>query len=452
VRRSVGFLLIPGTALPLAVRMALGASGPAQEPPPTPIPTLVFDTNRTQHLALPECIPRRGDEASREGCRTVRDVLKNDLQFENLFRFVSDNMIGAIPPQNPDAPNFADWQGIGASLLVTTRGEVTGGDLAIEAKVYFIDSKQTLLAKRYAGRSDNPRIIAHQLSDDILALAQYRGVARTRIAFTSDRDSPPGKRVSKELYIMDYDGYNARRVTVNNSLNILPNWRPDGRALAYVSYRQGVPDIFLASIFEGKSANLTNGKGQSFAPVFSPDGKRIAYFSNRSGNNEIWIADADGSNARQITSSRSSEASPCWSPTGQEIAFTSDRLGIGAPQIYVMDTEGLNVRRVTTVGNYNDAPAWNPSKQFSEIAYTARLESGKFDVAVIDLVSRQVRQITQGRGSCEYPSWAPSGRHLVFSCSRPGGKAQITVADRLGQSMQTLPAGPGNNVHPDWGP
>ena len=80
-----------------------------------------------------------------------------------------------------------------------------------------------------------------------------------------------------------------------------------------------------------------------------------------------------------------------WSPTGQEIAFTSDRAG--TPQIYVMDGEGLNVRRLTNVGNWNDAPAWNPAKQFSEIAYTSRIEGG-FNIAVVDFATRQVRQIT----------------------------------------------------------
>jgi TolB protein len=117
-----------------------------------------------------------------------------------------------------------------------------------------------------------------------------------------------------------------------------------------------------------------------------------------------------------------------------------------------MDTEGLNVRRLTSVGNYNDAAAWNPSKQYAEIAYTSRLESGGgFDIAVVDLASRQVRQITQGRGSCEYPAWAPNGRHLVFACTR-GGTWQITVADREGRSLQTLSTGPGSNAQPDWGP
>jgi TolB protein len=237
-----------------------------------------------------------------------------------------------------------------------------------------------------------------------VGLTQNRGVARTKIAFTSDRDSTKEKR-SKELYIVDYDGFNPRRVTVNQSLNILPNWSSDGRSLAYVSYRLGSPEIFIASIFEGKSTNLTAGKaGQAFAPSWSPDGKRIAYASQKSGNMEIWVANADGSDAKRLTNSPGSDT----------------------------------------------APAWNPSKQYSELAYTSRLEGG-FEVAVVDLATRQVRQITQGRGSCEYPSWAPNGRHLVFACNR-GQNWQITVSDRNGTEVQALATGPGNNVQPDWGP
>ena len=73
------------------------------------------------------------------------------------------------------------------------------------------------------------------------------------------------------------------------------------------------------------------------------------------------------------------------------------------------------------------------------------------EVAVVDLASRQVRQVTLGRGSCEYPSWAPSGRHLVFACGR-GRTWQITVADRLGQTVRALTGGSGLNEQPDWGP
>jgi TolB protein len=421
-------------------------------PPPAPGEAQIVIGGVTARFAIPDCVPRKGDEASAQACRTVVEVLRADLRFEGLFQFVPDSLLKAIPAMNPDAPKFDDWKGIDAKILVVTRAEVTGGEMTVEARAYFVDSGQTMLSKRYAGRADNPRVFAHQASDDIMALTQYRGVARTRIAFSSDRDATPTRR-AKELYIVDYDGFNPRRVTVNGSLNILPNWTPDGKSLAYVSYRQGGPLIYLASIFEGRSTpNLTGEPRdrQAFAPALSPDGKKVAWASNRSGNLDIWVANADGSQPRRLTSTAAQDTAPVWSPTGQEIAFTSSRTG--TPQVYVMDAEaGLNVRRLTTIGNYNDAPAWNPSKQHSEIAYTARLEAGGFDIAVIDLATRQVRQVTQGRGSCEYPSWAPSGRHLVFSCRR-GRTWQITLSDRLGSSLRTLSAGPGNNVQPDWGP
>lgn len=436
--------------------MALGLTGwgvsrgRAQEPEPTPpAVTQIIIGGRAQRFAIPDCVPRQDEPVSREACRTITSVLKDDLRFAGLFQFVPEALLAAIPPQNPDAPNFEDWKSIGAGVLVTTRVQSQADQLTVEVRVHFVETGQSMMAKRYSGPADNPRLFAHQAADDIVALAQEQGVARTKIAFTSDRDST-STRHSKELYIMDYDGYNPRRVTVNGSLNILPNWSPDGRTLAYVSYRRGVPEIFLAHIYEGRSTpNLTGEKGgQSFAPVISPDGKRIAFASNRSGNMEIWVANMDGTGLRRLTSSAGSDIAPAWSPTGQEIAFTSSRGG--TPQIYIMDGDGLNLRRLTTVGNHNDSPAWNPSKQWSEVAYTSRIE-GRFEVAIIDLATRQVRQITEGHGSCEYPTWAPDGRHLAYTCISRGRK-QIAVSDRQGRDFRFLPAGPGNNEQPDWGP
>ena len=159
-----------------AAAVWLAPAGRAQQQPPSGTPTIIFEGG-AQRFAVPACIPRAGDEASREACRTITQVLRKDLEFEGIFRFVPEGLMAAIPAFNPDSPNFTDWKGVGANVLVLTRAQVTGGSLAVEAQVYSVDTGQSMLARRYNGRADNPRIFAHQASDDIMTLTQYKGVA-----------------------------------------------------------------------------------------------------------------------------------------------------------------------------------------------------------------------------------------------------------------------------------
>ena len=161
--------------------MLIGAGGLLRAQQPAETPRIVIDT-AVQRFAIPDCVSRQSDDQTREACRSVTAVLRNDLKFEGLFQFVPESLLRAIPPQ-ADAPNFEDWKGIGAKILVVTRADVTGGELNLELRVYFVDSGQTMMAKRYSGRADNPRVFAHQASDDIMTLTQYRGVARTKLAF-----------------------------------------------------------------------------------------------------------------------------------------------------------------------------------------------------------------------------------------------------------------------------
>jgi TolB protein len=450
-RRSAPLAVGAGLALSALLTLwAVDARPQQPSPPPDDVYRIIIGGAR-QRFALPACVPKRSDEATLAACRTVNDILRKDLDFEAVFQFVPDALLKAVPPLNPEAPRFDDCKAIDAQILVTTQAEISGSTLSVSLRVFFVETGRAILVRQYSGKADNPRIFAHQAADDILAQVQYRGVARTRIVFASDRDATKG-HPAKELYIADYDGFGVRRMTVTQSINILPTWAPDGKGIAYVSYRQNIPGLFLAWIVQARNQLLTGGpgtRGQTDSPAFSPDGKRLAFASSRTGNTEIWIANSDGSGARQITHGSGIDTAPCWSPTGQEIAFTSDRTG--SPQIWVMDTEGLNVRRVTSIGNYNDGAVWNPSKEFPEIAYTARLDGGRFQIAVVDLATREVRQITEGLGSCESASWAPSGRHLIYSCSR-NRTSQIVRSDRVGRRPLVLALGPGNNTQPDWGP
>jgi TolB protein len=387
------------------------------------------------------------DAAAAEACATITQVLRDDLEFQGLFRFVDEDLYRLLRQPDPVSPDFEDWRSIFASFLITTRARIAGESLALELRVFAVDLGGQILLRSYEHRLDELRRAAHEAADDVMSLTQYRGVARSRIIFASDRDDPEAVAGQvKELYVADYDGYNVRRITVNRSLNILPASSPDGSRLAYVSYRGGTPEIYVAQVSIGRSLKLTNG-GQSFAPSWSPDGRRIAYASNATGNMEIWVASGDGTDKRQLTSNIGADTAPSWSPNGRELAFTSNRGG--SPQLWLMDADGLNVRRLTGVGSYSDGAAWSPSREHSEIAYTSRLEGGTFEIAVMDLVSGQVRQLTSGRGSCESPSWSPNGRHLVFSCNRRG-RWELTLSDRLGRQLRTLPLGPGNSAQPEW--
>ena len=431
----------------------LAAAGAARSPPPQQkVPDATFDFGRLSatRVAIAPCSATT--EPLRTSCGVVREVLKADLEFEG-FQLIPESLMRSLPPMNPIVPNYLDWKSVGASILVTLDVMQSGADFAAEARTFSVDGSSPIMSKRYAGKveptkSGTFRAFAHQAADDILSLASIQGVTRTRLVFVSDRDYPDKRR--KELYISDYDGFNVRQVTVNRALSILPGWTPGGRGIIYTSYRNGDPQTFLSWIFEGRSVpNVTGEKPgtQAFAAVVSPDGQKIAYSSNRAGTFDIWVTNIDGTGAHNLTGTTAQDTAPCWSPSGREIAFTSGRSG--AAQLWVMDHEGLNLRRLSSVGNYNDACAWNPSREFAEVAYSSRLEDGGFEIAVADLSTGQVRQLTTGRGSCEYPSWAPNGRHLLFSCNR-GGTWQLTQIDRTGSKLRTIAVGPGNSVQADW--
>jgi TolB protein len=385
--------------------------------------------------------------------KTMSEVVWNDMEFASLYRLLPKNLYRLAAPGNGSGSgggsaakiDFYPWGSIGADVLIRAVTEVRDERLVTEVRIYAIQAQEMVFGKRYDGPVSAARRMAHRIADDILLQAgNYRGINQTKLAFASDRRGGN----SKEIYLMDYDGYDQKPLTANRSLNLTPTWSPDGRALAYISYRTGTPSLFRAFIYEGRGDTLVSGQGMTFSPAWSPDGKQIAFSSTRDGNSEIYVVNADGSGLKRLTNHAAIDTSPCWSPTGREIAFTSDRTG--APQIYVMDTEGLNLRRLSYEGSYNDSPSWSPSKDYSEISYASRIERGPFDIVVYDFQTKQTRQLTTGRGSNESADWSPNGLHLVFTSTRTG-TSQIFSMNRDGSNPRQLTR-EGNNTTPQWGP
>ncbi|RPJ73488.1 MAG: hypothetical protein EHM24_07860, partial [Acidobacteria bacterium] len=424
-----------GTAATLALQ-----GPPQQAPPATPQKpqseislTITGDPGSLPRYAVPDFVPLTNDPETVAAARTIGQVLWDDFAFEREFSLIPRDTYQSIPAARSltDVP-FDRWRELGVDGLVVGTVEKTGKDFRVVTRLYQAATRQTAFGpKEYVGPAANPRLFAHTIADEIHQnQVALRGVARTKLAFATDRD---GERVGdtveersvKEIYISDYDGANQRRVTTNRRLNITPSWSPDGRAIAYTSYRRGFPDIFISLIYQGTLENPTKGQGHNFLPVWSPDGTRLAFMSTRDGNPEIYVMNRDGSGIRRLTNHPENDVTPTWSPTGTQVAFTSNRSG--SPQIYMVGVDGLGLQQVTRE-SYCDRPTWSPAP-YNEIAYASRTGPG-YDIKIIDMSSREIRQVTFGKGSNESPAYAPNGRHLAFMSTR-SGKQQIWTISRL---------------------
>ena len=426
---------------------------PAQPPPsqPSEVELVISSgTGTAPKYAVPDFLALSGDAETRAAAQTIAQVLWDDLNFEREFYLIPRDTYGAIPVARSvsDVP-FDRWRELGADGLVVGTAQKEGSGLKIQVRLFNVAGQTAVFSREYTGSAGNPRAYAHTIADEIHQQQRaLRGVARTKLTFSSDRDrekvtNTVEDRDVKEIYIADYDGANQRRITVNRALNITPTWAPDGRSIAYTSYARGFPTLFISFIFEGRRLEPTRGATQNWLPAWSPDGARIAFTSNRHGNPELYVMNRDGSGVRRVTNHPSIDTTPTWSPTGAQIAFTSDRAG--GPAIYVMGADGLNIRRVSTDSNC-DRATWSPAP-FNELAFVCRTGSG-YDIKIYDFAMSEIRQITFGQGSNESPAYSPNGRHLAFTSTR-GGRTQVYTIARDGKGLRQVTTA-GNNYTPDW--
>jgi TolB protein len=444
-----GATIIGASAVVIAQQPQQPPQQPQQKQPEIGI-ILTGEAGNQTRLAVPDLLALSNDKETQEAARAIGEVLWDDLNFEREFYMIPRDTYKSIPPAATiDNVPFDRWRELGADGVIAGTVQRAATGIRVELRLYSVRARQTIFGKEYTGSAANPRLYAHTMSDDLHeSQRQLRGVARTKLTFSSDRNkesviSTVEKRDVKEVYITDYDGANPRRITINRTLNVFPNWSPDGRSIAYTSYRSGAPDILISNIYAGTMEQPTKGVGQNWLPVFSPDGTRLAFVSNRDGNSEIYVCGRDGSNLTRLTNNPAIESTPTWSPNGTQIAFTSERTG--TPQIWVVNTDGSGLRRISSE-SYADRATWSPPP-YNEIAFTARTGPG-FDIKILNIATGETRQITFGEGSNESPAWAPNGRHLAFMSTR-AGRSQIFTVDKDGRNLRQITKD-GNNTTPHW--
>ena len=291
--------------------------------------------------------------------------------------------------------------------------------------------------------------MVHRWADELVShYTGEPGIAQTRIVYVSE-----DKFGRRDLFMMDYDGFGPQRVTSEPNLSLMPNWTPDRRSVVYTTYRQNAQEIVWLELVKKTRRILVSPETLNMTPSISPDGRLLAYASARDsarkGNSDIFLMNLNTAIKKQLTNNASAELSPAWAPDGRRLAFTSDRGG--RPQIYVMRADGSKVRRLTWRGGYNAAPAWSPRGDW--IAYVCRLPGYGLKLCRISPDGKRRVRITSGpRGEIDdSPSWAPDGRHLVFSSTR-GGQSHIYMIHFDGTGLERLTKGGIHHSSPDWSP
>jgi TolB protein len=290
------------------------------------------------------------------------------------------------------------------------------------------------------------RGLAHEISDVVYEeITGERGAFGTRIAFVSTEGA--GDDRSYRLQVSDYDGYNARPVLTSRQPIMSPAWSPDGERVAYVSFEQGRPAVYVQEVATGERRKVSERTGINGAPAWSPDGERLAVTLSHQGNPEIYVLDLDTGDLTRVTRSSGIDTSPAWMPGGDEIVFTSDRAG--GPQLYRIAVDGgSSARRLTYEGNYNAGPDVSPDGE--QIAFVHRTERNQYRIAVLDLTSDLMRVVTDGRLD-ESPTFAPNGRMILYATEHEG-RGVLGAVSADGRVAVRLSQARGNIREPAWGP
>jgi TolB protein len=315
---------------------------------------------------------------------------------------------------------------------------------------------------------------------------EKKTVMTSTIAFVSTRHDPTANLFASQIYLMNGDGTNVRRITNNKYADNFPTLSPDGSRIVFDSnrLRTEAEPINTSHLF----LMNTDGTGQTLlargaSPTWSPDGKKIAFHASASGtgqptkpypgavtiDGDLFVMNVNGilkkaALPKNITNSPEAiDEDPDWSPNGQKIVFTShlvadDKLDSVTAEIYIIKADGKGKReRLTNNAEEERAPQWSPDGK--RIAYMCRKGGSDFEICVMNADGTGQRQLTDNTAGDLTCSWSPDGQKIVFhrQPAREAGEArgipkyQLWTINSDGTGEMKLTDTPGINGFPNWG-
>jgi TolB protein len=370
----------------------------------------------------------------------ISGVVGGDLTRSGRFRQIDG--AGILPrPATAEEVNISLFRTRGAdAVVVGSMRALPSGNVEVRFALVDAVKQQTLTNMTYTVTQQQFRATAHKIADVIYEkLTGEPGVFSTRIAYITQQ----GKQ--HQLQIADADGDNPQTIVSSKDPLISPRFSPDGSRIAYVSFEDRKPVVYVQSLLDGKRVVVANFRGSNSAPAWSPDGTQLAVTLSRDGGSQLFLVSATGGQPKRLMSSPGIDTEAAFMPDGQSLLFASDRGG--TPQIYRFWIGEGRTERVTMEGAYNVSP--QPLPDGKGMVFVRR-DSGRMQIATMDFQTRQVLALTPGPMD-ESPAIAPNGRYVLYA-GQSGGRNVLAAVSIDGTIRQRIGALAQQVREPSWGP
>lgn len=399
------------------------------------------------------------DEKLKSKVSTIATIIKDDFKFYKHLYDVDNEFVTVSLKDTYDT-----WKKLGTNVLVSLNTLVRTEGVFVEVKVFHTEKEKLLLNLSEKVNFDAIRSFSHNLSDKVYQSLQGKeSIFNKKIIFLSDKTSRKNE-VRKEIYMMDFDGNNTKRLTYNNAMIISPAISSDNKKILFSMYdgrwrtsSRGVVhkvknlNLYMFDIGSRKTIKISDKKGINSGAIFGKDPNEIYLTLSLAKNADIYKMNLNTKAISRITNHMSDDVDPHINNQGNLMTFLSGRPG--KAMIYTMDPNNVekDVKRISYVGRFNASPRFSPDGK--EIVFSSWVDN-RFDIYKIDSDGKNLVRLTKNFGSNEEPMFSPDGQFIIFTSqrviTRKKAVQDIYIMNREGEILSKLTKNMGKTFTPRW--